>query len=53
MKSEIELARQIQLERYKSENISYNSQLSPSHIKILYFGQETKKMLEDAFTRLS
>ncbi len=54
MKSEIELARQIQLERYKSENISYNSQLSPSHIKkYCTLDKETKKMLEDAFTRLS
>lgn len=54
MKSEVESARQIQLERYKSENISYNSQLSPGQIKkYCTLDKETKKMLEDAFTRLS
>lgn len=54
MKSEVELARQIQLERYQSENISYNSQLSPGQIKkYCALDRDTKKMLEEAFIKLS
>ena len=54
MRREVELARQIQLERYKNEIISYNSQLTPSQIKkYCALDRETKRLLEDVFIQLS
>ena len=54
MRQEVEAARQIQLERYKMEEISYNSQLTPSLMKkYCALDMETKKLLETAFHQLS
>ena len=54
MRQEVEAARQIQLDRYKMEDISYNSQLTPGLMK-KYCGldRNTKKLLETAFHQLS
>ena len=54
MRAEVEAARQIQLERYRKEEIFYNSQLTPGLMK-KYCGldRETKKLLETAFHQLS
>jgi magnesium chelatase family protein len=54
MRQEVEAARQIQLERYKNEEISYNSQLTPGLMKkYCVLDRETKKLLESAFHQLS
>ncbi|HWQ79319.1 MAG TPA: YifB family Mg chelatase-like AAA ATPase [Anaerovoracaceae bacterium] len=54
MRQEVEAARQIQLERYKNEEISYNSQLTPGLIKkYCMLDRETKRLLETAFHQLS
>ena len=54
MRQEVEAARQIQLERYKDEEISYNSQLTPGLMKkYCVLDRETKKLLEAAFHQLS
>lgn len=54
MRREVEAARQIQLERYRQEEISYNSQLTPGLIKkYCPLDRESKKLLETAFRRLS
>ncbi|HML36939.1 MAG TPA: YifB family Mg chelatase-like AAA ATPase [Bacillota bacterium] len=54
MRQEVEAARQIQLERYQKEEISYNSQLTPGLIKkYCSLDRETKKLLETAFHQLS
>lgn len=54
MRQEVEAARQLQLERYRNEDISYNSQLTPGLIKkYCPLDKETKKLLEQAFHQLS
>jgi magnesium chelatase family protein len=54
MRQEVEAARQIQLERYRDEEISYNSQLTPGLIKkYCPLDRETKNLLETAFHKLS
>lgn len=54
MRQEVEAARQIQLERYKDEEIAYNSQLTPGLMKkYCALDRETKKLLETAFHQLS
>lgn len=53
MRSEVEKAREIQLERYRGERITYNSQLTPKLMKrYCSLDKETKKLLEEAFHRL-
>ncbi len=50
----METARQIQLDRYKNEDISYNSQLTPGLMKkYCVLDRETRKLLETAFHQLS
>ena len=47
MRQEVEAARQIQLERYKNEEIAYNSQLTPGLMnKYCVLDRETKKLME-------
>jgi magnesium chelatase family protein len=54
MRQEVEAVRQIQLERYKNEEISYNSQLTPGLMKkYCVLDRATKKLLESAFHQLS
>jgi magnesium chelatase family protein len=54
MRLEVEAARQIQLERYKNEEISYNSQLTPGMMKrYCILDKETKSLMETAFRQLS
>ena len=54
MKLEVEAARQIQIERYRREEISYNSQLTAGLIKkYCVMDKETRKLLENAYQRLS
>jgi len=54
MRREVEAARQIQLERYRHEEISYNSQLTPGLIKkYCPLDRESKRLLETAFRQLS
>lgn len=54
MRHEVEAARRIQLERYRSEEISYNSQLTPGLMKkYCSLDKETKKLMEAAFHQLS
>jgi magnesium chelatase family protein len=54
MRAEVEAARQIQLERYKNEEISYNSQLTPGMMKrYCILDKETKSLMETAFRQLS
>jgi magnesium chelatase family protein len=54
MRREVEQARQIQLERYRKEEIAYNSQLTPGLIKkYCALDKETKRLLETAFHQLS
>jgi magnesium chelatase family protein len=54
MRQEVEAARQTQLERYREEEISYNSQLTPGLIKkYCPLDRETKRLLETAFHQLS
>lgn len=54
MRLEVEAARLIQLDRYKKEEISYNSQLSPGLMKkYCVLDRETKKLMETAFQQLS
>jgi len=54
MRREVEAARQIQIDRYRHEAISYNSQLTPSLIKkYCSIDLETRNLLESAFERLS
>lgn len=54
MKQEVEAARKIQMERYRKEEISYNSQLNVSQIKkYCTMDKDTRKLLEEAYRRLS
>ncbi len=54
MQKEVEAARLIQLERYKNEDISYNSQLTPGLMKkYCVLDKETKALMEAAFHQLS
>ena len=54
MRLEVEAARQIQLDRYKNEEISYNSQLTPGMMKrYCALDKETKNLMEKAFRQLS
>lgn len=54
MRQEVEAARQVQIERYKDEEISYNSQLTPGLMKkYCALNTEAKKLMEAAFNRLS
>jgi len=54
MRQEVEATRQIQLERYRDEEISYNSQLTPGLMqKYCGLDRETKKLLETAFQQLA
>lgn len=53
MKSDVDKARKIQLERYKKNNILFNSQLSPQLMKkYCKIGSEEKLLLQDAFNKL-
>ena len=54
MRKEVEAARQIQLERYIKETISYNSQLTPAMLrKYCVIDKATRDLMEHAFERLS
>jgi Predicted ATPase with chaperone activity len=54
MRLEVENARQIQLERYRKEEISYNSQLSAGMIKkYCVMDKETQNLLKEAYNRLA
>jgi magnesium chelatase family protein len=54
LQSEVEAARRIQLERYRNEEISYNSQLTPGLMKkYCALNKETKTLMEAAFHQLS
>lgn len=54
MRKEVESARQIQIDRYQKETISYNSQLTPALIrKYCGIDRETRDLLENAFERLA
>ena len=54
MRQEVEAARQIQIERYQKEIISYNSQLTPGLIKkFCALDKDAKKLMETAFQQLS
>lgn len=54
IRSEVEMARNIQLERYAKESIIYNSQLTPALIKkYCILNKEGKQLMESAFERLS
>lgn len=49
----VKMARQIQLERYKKEEITFNSQLTPNMIKkYCVLGREEKKLLEKIFQQM-
>ncbi len=50
MRKKVEIARMVQINRYKNESISYNSQLSPPLIaKYCPLDKESKKILRMAF----
>ena len=54
IRSKVIKAVEIQRERYKKENIMYNSQLTPGLIrKYCKLGDTEKKLLKDAFDRLN
>ena len=54
MREEIEKARDIQIDRYKSETISHNSQLTTGLMKkYCTLDKETKCLLEEAYSRLA
>ncbi len=54
MRKEVEAARNIQVNRYKNEAISYNSQLTPALIrKYCSIDRETRDLLESAFEKLA
>lgn len=54
MRLEVETARKIQLERYKNEEISYNSQLTARLMKkYCAMDKESKALLEIAYKKLS
>lgn len=54
LKKSVESARKIQLERYKNENILYNSQLNQKLIKkYCNIGEKEKLLLEEAFNKLT
>lgn len=54
MRKEIEAARRMQQDRYKNEDILYNSQLLPHQIKkYCPLDNETKELLKEAFVRFS
>lgn len=53
MRTEVEAARRIQIERYKKYKIHYNSQLSPALIhRYCELGKESKALLEAAFEKM-
>ncbi|MDN5330963.1 MAG: magnesium chelatase family protein [Tepidanaerobacteraceae bacterium] len=53
IRKRVELARNIQLERYKGENIFYNSQLTPAMInKYCKLGKAEKLLMKEAFEKL-
>ncbi|MCG0274604.1 MAG: YifB family Mg chelatase-like AAA ATPase [Thermosediminibacteraceae bacterium] len=53
IKKRVELARAVQLERYKGLNIFYNSQLTPALInKYCKLGRAEKLLMKEAFQRL-
>jgi len=53
MKKRVDVARNIQLDRYKNEKIRYNSQLTTKLInKYCKLGQQEKKLLKTAFNNL-
>ena len=54
MRQEVEAARQIQIERYRKEVISYNSQLTPGLMKkYCSLNKDARKLMETAFQQLS
>ena len=54
MRMEVEQVRQIQIDRYKDESISYNSQLTQRLMKkYCKLDKETEELLEKAFNKLS
>lgn len=54
MRNEVIQARNIQLERYKNEGITYNSQLKPELIKkYCILKNDSKELLEHAFHKLA
>ena len=53
IKKDVNLAKEIQIERYKNESIIFNSQLKPSQIrKYCKLREKEKKLMEDAFHKL-
>ena len=54
MREEVEVARRIQIDRYKTERISYNSQLTTGLLKkYCSLDRETTELLSEAFEKLS
>lgn len=54
MRVQVEQARNIQMDRYKNDDITYNSQLTNSLInKYCILDKETNSLLEGAFTKLA
>ena len=47
MRNAVEIARSVQIDRYRRERISYNSQLTPPLIKILPFRQGVGTVIEN------
>ncbi|NPV43062.1 MAG: YifB family Mg chelatase-like AAA ATPase [Firmicutes bacterium] len=53
IKKRVEKARELQIERYRSENIYYNSQLTINHIyKFCLLEDKEKKLMKSAFDNL-
>ncbi|MDD6208135.1 MAG: YifB family Mg chelatase-like AAA ATPase [Clostridiales bacterium] len=53
LRARVKKARQIQLERYEKEEITFNSQLTPGMIqKYCILGREEKKLLEEVFQKM-
>ena len=53
IKKDVNLAKEIQIERYRNESIIFNSQLKPSQIrKYCKLREKEKKLMEDAFHKL-
>ena len=54
MRKEVEMARNIQIERFKTDNISYNSQMDNTQLKkYCKLDKSTNQLLETAFKKLA
>lgn len=52
IKARVDKARRLQLERYKSDGIYFNSQLKPKHInRYCSIGSQEKQLLKQAFDK--